>query len=200
MERICFQVELAHWFYEDFHRAKDSTLPKMSMEEFTQVSILPACAFLLFQFAFRLIFFDSLLCATLLSAVFEHCPVLMPYRHEVDDILTRWKSYKTQVPVYGAIMLNPALDKCILVKGWTSKSSWGFPKGKINKDEPEMDCAIREVFEETGFDLEGKLRDEDCTFLCRLSAQFVSLTCSFHFSRRNNHSRPKSETLHRSRH
>ena len=30
---------------------------------------------------------------------------------------------------------------------WTSVSpwSWGFPKGKINKDEPEMECAAREA-------------------------------------------------------
>jgi mRNA-decapping enzyme subunit 2 len=27
----------------------------------------------------------------------------------------------------------------------------GFPKGKINKDEAELDCAVREVQEETGF-------------------------------------------------
>lgn len=32
-----------------------------------------------------------------------------------------------------------------MVKGWNSKSSWGFPKGKINKDEKESECAIREV-------------------------------------------------------
>lgn len=41
----------------------------------------------------------------------------------------------------------------MLVKGWSSKASWGFPKGKIGKDEEAIDCAIREVFEETGFDI-----------------------------------------------
>lgn len=34
------------------------------------------------------------------------------------------------VPVFGAIMVNPALDKCLMVKGWKSGASWGFPKGK----------------------------------------------------------------------
>jgi len=38
------------------------------------------------------------------------------------------------------------------VKGFNTRS-WGFPKGKINKDEPEIDCAAREVYEETGFDI-----------------------------------------------
>jgi hypothetical protein len=36
------------------------------------------------------------------------------------------------VPVFGAILLNPALDKCIMVKGWKS-NSWGFPKGKARR-------------------------------------------------------------------
>lgn len=120
----------------------------------------------------------------------------MPYRHEVDDILSRFKSYKTQVPVYGAIMLNTTLDKCILVKGWTSKSSWGFPKGKINKDEPEIDCAIREVLEETGFDLDGRLREDDC-----MSTRHVTYRRQYlffvHFRCGNNHTRTESETFHR---
>ncbi len=39
------------------------------------------------------------------------------------------------------------------MQGYWSKSSWGFPKGKVNEDEPPHDCAVREVFEETGFDI-----------------------------------------------
>lgn len=38
------------------------------------------------------------------------------------------------------------------MKGFNTRS-WGFPKGKINKDELEIDCAAREVYEETGFDI-----------------------------------------------
>jgi mRNA-decapping enzyme subunit 2 len=37
------------------------------------------------------------------------------------------------VPVYGAILLNPALDKCLMVKGWKPGASWGFPKGKVRR-------------------------------------------------------------------
>lgn len=29
-----------------------------------------------------------------------------------------------------------------------------LPEGKINKDEPDLDCAIREVYEETGYDIQ----------------------------------------------
>jgi 8-oxo-dGTP pyrophosphatase MutT (NUDIX family) len=79
--------------------------------------------------------------------VFEHCPLLQPYLadHSIDEIFASFTHYKTRVPVCGAILLNTTLDKCLLVKGWHSRSSWGFPKGKINKDEPELECAKREV-------------------------------------------------------
>lgn len=47
--------------------------------------------------------------------------------------------------------------QCLLVKGWGKGASWTFPRGKINQDEPERDCAIREVREETGFDISSLL-------------------------------------------
>lgn len=50
-------------------------------------------------------------------------------------------------------MLNEVMDSVVLVKGWKKNASWSFPRGKINKDEKDLDCAIREVYEETGFDL-----------------------------------------------
>lgn len=40
-------------------------------------------------------------------------------------------------------------------------SCWGFPKGKINKDEPELNCAIREVFEEIGYDCSKLIRPNE---------------------------------------
>ncbi|KAM3087304.1 mRNA-decapping enzyme subunit 2 [Clarireedia jacksonii] len=61
--------------------------------------------------------------------------------------------YKTRVPVRGAALLNAELDSVVLVKGWKKGASWGFPRGKINKDEDDLDCAVREVYEETGYDL-----------------------------------------------
>lgn len=61
--------------------------------------------------------------------------------------------YKTRVPVRGAILLNEAMDSTLLVKGWKKGASWSFPRGKINKDEDDLECAIREVDEETGFDI-----------------------------------------------
>ena len=58
--------------------------------------------------------------------------------------------YKKNVPTYGAILMNSDLDKVLLVQSYFAKSSWGFPKGKVNEDEDPLHCAIREVYEETG--------------------------------------------------
>ena len=33
----------------------------------------------------------------------------------------------------------------LLVQGFWAKSSWGFPKGKVNEEEVEHNCAQREV-------------------------------------------------------
>lgn len=62
-------------------------------------------------------------------------------------------AYKIRVPVRGAIMLNEAMDSVVLVKGWKKGASWSFPRGKIAKDEDDLTCAIREVYEETGLEL-----------------------------------------------
>ncbi|KAL6046514.1 mRNA-decapping enzyme subunit 2 [Balamuthia mandrillaris] len=132
-ERICFQIEAAHWFYQDFYREQDPKLPAFNLKAFAR-------------------------------RMFEACPLLSPYlaTHSIDEIMASFTHYKTRVPVCGAIVVNPSLDKCLLVKGWHAKSSWGFPKGKINKDEREIDCAKREVYEETGFVISDDLiNDED---------------------------------------
>lgn len=50
-------------------------------------------------------------------------------------------------------MLNEQMDSVVLVKGWKKGANWSFPRGKINKDEPDLDCAVREVYEETGYDI-----------------------------------------------
>ena len=49
------------------------------------------------------------------------------------------------IPVVGAILVSPGLDRCLLVRGWGTQASWGFPRGKINEHEPDAACAAREV-------------------------------------------------------
>ena len=63
--------------------------------------------------------------------------------------------YKKRIPVRGAIMLNHDMDSVVLVKGWKKGANWSFPRGKINREEDDLVCAIREVYEETGYDLQA---------------------------------------------
>lgn len=133
VERICFQVEEAQWFYEDFIRPLDPELPSLNLRNFC-------------------------------LRIFQHCPLLSgfsSYHHTA--AFSEFLAYKTRVPVRGAILLNHDMDQVILVKGWKKSANWSFPRGKINKDEADLDCAIREVYEETGFNLRdaGLLRDDE---------------------------------------
>lgn len=134
VERICFQVEEAQWFYEDFIRPLDPALPTLNLQ----------------TFALR---------------IFQHCPLLSQWSHYHHmTAFQEFLAYKKRVPVRGAIMLNEAMDSVVLVKGWKKGASWSFPRGKINKDEKDLDCAVREVYEETGFDIRAAgLVDEDNT-------------------------------------
>jgi mRNA-decapping enzyme subunit 2 len=60
------------------------------------------------------------------------------------------------------------------VKGWKSSSGWGFPKGKINQNEPPHECAAREVAEETGYNLNGKI-DPESVIEMEIKEQQISL-------------------------
>lgn len=123
VERICFQVEEAQWFYEDFIRPLDPALPSLTLK----------------AFALR---------------IFQHCPLMSQWSHYHHiTAFSEFLAYKTRVPVRGAIMLSQDMEEVVLVKGWKKGANWSFPRGKINKGEKDLDCAIREVYEETGFDV-----------------------------------------------
>lgn len=119
-DRLFFQIEEAFWFYLDFYRDNDPSLPKLTLHEFSE-------------------------------HIFAQCPYLKPFQPQVQQHIESFIQYKSSVPVCGSIILSENLDKVLLVKGWNSKS-WNFPRGKINKDEDEVTCAIRETQEEVGFD------------------------------------------------
>ncbi|GAB0097434.1 uncharacterized protein DMENIID0001_130710 [Sergentomyia squamirostris] len=142
--RICFQVELAHWFYLDFY---------CGGEDIRGVS----CS--LKQFAVQ---------------IFQHVPFLRMRLPHLDEILDQWKKYKSSVPTYGAILVSEDLNHVLLVQSYLSKSSWGFPKGKVNENEEAIHCAIREVFEETGFDCSHLIQPGDY-FESTFNDQFTRL-------------------------
>ncbi|XP_003374832.1 mRNA-decapping enzyme 2 [Trichinella spiralis] len=107
-----------------------------------------------------------------IRAVFSNSADLQQYTSNLDDVLAQWRQYKSGVPVYGAILVNAQLDSVLLVQGFFARRSWGFPKGKINEGETVQQCAVREVLEETGYDI-GKLMT-DSPYLER---KFGGYTC-----------------------
>ncbi|XP_014259957.1 uncharacterized protein LOC106672780 [Cimex lectularius] len=139
--RLCFQIELAHWFYIDFYCK--SAKKTIGIKEFAH-------------------------------SIFQHIPSLHQYLHNVDKIIDEWKEYKYLVPTFGAILLNEDLSYVLLVQSYYSRSSWGFPKGKVNKDEPPWGCAIREVYEETGFNIRDMI-DPNEYLDARVNEQLVRL-------------------------
>ncbi|RZF35123.1 hypothetical protein LSTR_LSTR009429 [Laodelphax striatellus] len=129
--RICFQIELAHWHYLDFYCKQEDCNLK-------------PCG--MKEFA---------------THMFKHVPALRPHAKEVDSILSSWREYKMAVPTFGAIILNKELTHVLLVQSFFARSSWGFPKGKVNCEEDPVKCAVREVLEETGFDIKDYIDPEE---------------------------------------
>lgn len=130
-ERLFFAIESAHWFYDDFYRAKDPSLPRLPLKQFA-------------------------------AKIFGHTDLLHAHKHDVDRLIAQFQAYKQEVPTCGAALLNSSMDRVVLVRAWGGNARWGFPKGKLSKDETELDCAIREVLEETGFDITSYV--DDTTF------------------------------------
>lgn len=128
--RVCFHIELAHWFYIDYYCSEQKELPKCQFKEFARL-------------------------------VFQNVPFLQQHVSKVDSVIDKWRDYKMAVPTYGAILLDKELDNVLLVQGFWARSSWGFPKGKVNADEDPVVCACREVLEETGYDCSSAISAKD---------------------------------------
>ena len=112
-----FQLETAHWFYSDEYVA-DETKASSYKNNLRNCSMN--------EFA---------------KHMFRHIPFLRKHANEVDEILENWRQYKISVPTYGAIMLNEDLTQVVLVQSYWNKTSWGFPKGKVNEEEEGHLCA-----------------------------------------------------------
>lgn len=172
MIRLFFQIELAHWFYLDFYcdtsfsnmsssssggssgssgsssadsasdssDDEDESFENLVKQHPTQSNLSKPCSIRVFA-----------------ENIFRYCPFLMQHSNQVDDILSKWKVFKHALPTNGAIMLDESMRYVLLVQGFWAKASWGFPKGKVIEEETEEKCAIREVLEETGYDISDKL-------------------------------------------
>ncbi|BFY98503.1 hypothetical protein BsWGS_01543 [Bradybaena similaris] len=96
----------------------------------------------------------------------SHCPQIKQFIAEFDKHFDAWRQYKKTIATCGAIILDKELKHVLLVQSFTSKNSWGFPKGKINQNEALLECAAREVLEETGFDIKPYADQEEYLEKC----------------------------------
>ena len=55
------------------------------------------------------------------------------------------------MPTFGVILLDSSMQQTVMMQSYGGKS-WSWPKGKMNQGEEPMACAIRETFEEVGYD------------------------------------------------
>ncbi|KAJ1459443.1 Dcp2, box A domain-containing protein [Pelagophyceae sp. CCMP2097] len=91
-DRLFFQIEQAHWFYEDFLAdAPESKLPHMTLKAFTQ-------------------------------ALFKRCALLRPMQQAVEELSASFRVYKGKIPVCGCILLDESLRSVVLVCNWTQTS------------------------------------------------------------------------------
>jgi hypothetical protein len=96
----------------------------------------------------------------------RHFPEVLSFKNFVPCIAcSRFcPSYKLTVPTFGCALIDPTRSSVLLVKGFgrnrserpscvswyppliclmNAFSSWGFPKGKLSRNESEMECAVR---------------------------------------------------------
>lgn len=128
LERVFFQVEEGQWFYTDFVRILNPSLPSMKMKSFA-------------------------------PRILRKCPLVWKWG-DPSEALSQFGKYKSTIPVRGIALLNKDLTKVLLVRGPES-GTWSFPRGKISKDETDIECAIREVREETSFDARQYVNEND---------------------------------------
>ena len=62
--------------------------------------------------------------------MFNKCASLRRYRGKVDEIYKKFTAYKFSVPTGGLIILNPTMDKCVMVKGYKSGEFVGLSQGQ----------------------------------------------------------------------
>lgn len=179
--RVFFQIEIAHWFYLDFYcDSSFSTISTSSCNQLTKSPNFGAITNCISPYnnsdntssSSNDESNDNIIkqqqnqlmkpCSirTFAQNIFRHCSFLMQHTNQVDDILSKWKVFKHAVPTNGAIILDESMRNVLLVQGFWTKASWGFPKGKVVEDESEAHCAQREVFEETGYDISDKLKED----------------------------------------
>lgn len=100
--------------------------------------------------------------ATFARRMFDEYPPLHSFVPKFQVMLSAMKDYKRNIPVCGGVILNPQMNRVLLVRGVKSSDSFSFPRGKINSGESPLACAAREIYEEAGLKVDHLLNEKDC--------------------------------------
>ncbi|EAN30785.1 Dcp2 box A domain protein [Theileria parva strain Muguga] len=125
-----FHLQETYWWYCDKWRDRNPSLPSFTFSEFIQF-------------------------------ICVDCPILQRFvsKNDLKTMITNWRQYKKKIPVRGGIIFNVLCDKVLLVQSYSSKN-WSFPRGKIDEAENDRACAVREINEETGLDVNSNINDD----------------------------------------
>lgn len=80
----------------------------------------------------------------------ENCCIfkIAPYKQGKWVSGDGWKTTSNRITKAGSFVVDPSTSKILLVQ--SRGQMWGPPKGTMQDNETYEECAIREVFEETG--------------------------------------------------
>jgi mRNA-decapping enzyme subunit 2 len=91
----------------------------------------------------------------------------------VSEALAQFVRYRQSVKVYGAIIVSPDMTHLLVVKEHKKPKSFSFPKGKKCMNEDGIECAVREVYEEIGYDIRDKVCNMPITIFDKITLYFV---------------------------
>ena len=135
IERIGFNIEEAHWYYQDYIIEKDRSLPSLSEAQFSKhffqfyPHLLRHRSYADFKRAYSNYRGDITVCGAILL------------NREMDEVVLV-SSYNERAPC-------------------GHNNRFKFPRGKIDEGESAMGCAAREVWEEIGYPIDDKINEND---------------------------------------
>lgn len=91
----------------------------------------------------------------------KRCPKFKKVYPKPQRFVNKFYQYKKKIPVCGCIIINEKMTKVLLVTDFKNRH-YTFPRGKISKDESTYACAIREVYEEIGYDMRKHTSSDSC--------------------------------------
>ena len=111
--------------------------------------------------------------------VFEHWSLLKPELPSFKEKYKEYRAYMQQIPSNGALIFNKSMDKLLFLIYSNPRdrviNKLDFPKGKVDQGESQLECAVREIYEETGLMLTDKIDEQHAVQIETLRNRVVKL-------------------------